>query len=74
MEKIEKVFSQGEGAMRNANELSETMRNANELNEIMRNANELSETMLHQIMKTKEVEEMINTIINKDLNIERLNH
>ena len=31
--------------------------------------------MLYPIMKTKEeVEEMINTRINKDLNVERLNH
>ena len=55
MEEKEKVYSQGEGAMRNANELSETM--------------------LYPISKTKEeVEEMINTRIKKDLNIERLNH
>ena len=48
--KNEKVYSQGEGAMRNANELRE----------MMRNANELSETMLYPIMKTKEeIEEMI---------------
>ena len=41
----------------------------------MRNANELNEMMLYPIMKTKEaVEEMINTGINKDLNVERLNH
>ena len=49
------------------------MRNANELNETMRNANELNEIMLCPIMKTKEeVEEMINTRINKDLNVERI--
>ena len=65
MEEKEKLYSQGEGAMRNANELNETMRNVNELNEMM----------LYPIIKTKEeVEEMLNSRNNENLNVERLNH